>query len=602
MHGRLTLGIALLRVVGLAALILLLWNPVATHRLPASEPPLVLLDASLSMRGYGATWSVAADSARRLARGGVVWRFGTEIAGQTAGAALDTSPPTAGDSRLAPALSAAAGRGGPVAIVTDGAITDRAEIPPDLLRLPKIVLLPRASFFDAFVAAVDGPNRITASDTLRLRVSYGTAGRREAGSEQREAGSGKREAKLTATIDRMMLASQRVPLPDSGIVSTELTLPAARFPAAGWHALSIRLEGVNDSEPRDDARLFPVEVSAAPAIVVLAEPPDWDVRFLARTLSDVARAPLRMFSRTAGAGTGEHWIDAASLTPVSQAEVHTAVSQARLLVEGGDPANFGHFPARAALLRWPTRGGQDGDWYFDLPPISPAAPALGGISWDSLPPAVSLAAPAVDSGGVAVLTARLARRGLSRPAVVLSEVGGTRRAEIGAAGLYRWVFRGGRSAEAYRALVAALADWLLAEHRKGAETRAIPDALVVPNGMPLGWRWIGWGTPEDLVATLTNGDTARQDTLRWNAAGRSALVLPPGIYRYRLGGGGEQGMIAVDTYSDEWRPAEPVLRAQPGAGATDVLGRDARDRWWLFALALGAFAGEWAWRRRQGMP
>jgi len=595
MHGRLTLGIALLRVIGLAALILLLWNPVATRRLPASEPPLVLLDGSLSMRGYGAQWRAAADSARRLALGGVMWRFGTDISSAMPGAELDTAPPTEGDSRLAPALRAAAGRGGPVTIVTDGAITDRDAISPDLLRLPRIVILPRAQFRDAFIAAVEGPTRITATDTLRLRVSYGTAGRREAG-------GGKREAKLTATVDRTMLASQRVPLPDSGIVSTELTLPAARFPAAGWNALSIRIEGQTDSEPRDDARLFPVEVSAAPAIVVLAEPPDWDVRFLAHTLSDVARAPLRMFSRTAGTGTGERWIDAASLTPVSETDVRGAVSHARLLVEGGDPESFGRFPARAAMLRWPTRGGQDGDWYFDPPPVSPVAPALGAIAWDSLPPAASLVTLPADSTTTAVLRVRLAWRGPSRPAVVISEALGTRRAEIGAAGLYRWVFRGGRSAEAYRSLVAALADWLLAEHRTGAEIRAIPEALVVTNGTPLSWRWIGSGTPDDLVATFSNGSTARRDTLRWNAAGESMLVLPPGTYRYQLAGGSEHGMVAVDTYSDEWRPAEPVLRAQPGASDAEVMGLAARDRWWLFALALAAFTGEWAWRRRQGMP
>jgi len=27
-----------------------------------------------------------------------------------------------------------------------------------------------------------------------------------------------------------------------------------------------------------------------------------------------------------------------------------------------------------------------------------------------------------------------------------------------------------------------------------------------------------------------------------------------------------------------------------------------RDRWWLFVLAIAAFATEWAWRRRQGLP
>src|SRR5207237_175435 len=80
--------------------------------------------------------------------------------------------------RLAPALAAAAARGGPVAIVTDGAITDLADVPQDLLQQARIAVLPRAPFFDAFIDSVAGPTRVSAGDTVRLRVSYGTAGGR----------------------------------------------------------------------------------------------------------------------------------------------------------------------------------------------------------------------------------------------------------------------------------------------------------------------------------------------------------------------------------------------------------------------------------------
>src|SRR5207245_4577695 len=121
-----------------------------------------------------------------------------------------------------------------------------------------------------------------------------------------------------------------VSLPDSGIVSTELAFPVSRFPSPGWSTLEVRLEGVRDSEPRDDARLFAVEVSSAPAVVVLAAPPDWDLRFLARTLADVARVPLRMFVAPQGASSGgERWRDAATLAPVGADAVRRAVAGAR---------------------------------------------------------------------------------------------------------------------------------------------------------------------------------------------------------------------------------------------------------------------------------
>jgi hypothetical protein len=586
MHGRLTVGLALLRATGLGALLLLVWNPTSTRRLPASEPPLVLLDASLSMGARGGRWQEARDSARAIARGGVIWRFGAGVA------AFDTVPPSDGASRLQSALDAAAARGGPVVVVTDGEIADAGRIAPDLERRPRIVVLPRAPFRDAFVAALEGPHRIGPEDTLRLKVSYGTTG-------ERGGAWGKGKATLAVLSEGRRLTSREVPLPDSGIVSTDLALPASRFPHSGWSVLEVRLDGVADSEPRDDARLFVLEITTTPAIVVLAAPPDWDLRFLARTLSDVARAPLRMFVQT-DPGAGGRWLDAVTLAPVSPVDVRAAVARAHLIVEGGDPAGFGRFPASGALLRWSTHGGQEGDWYFQQPPVSPLAPTLGGIAWDSLPPAIAIAPLAYDSM-VPVLTVRRARRGLARPAVALLDGGPARRVDVAVAGLYRWVFRGGPSAEAYRALVAALTDWLLGGGN-AREIRAVPEVLTVANGLPLPWRWTGAGPPRDLVVALAAPKGERRDTLRFDASGRGELWLPPDAYRYTLVGGPEHGLVAVERYSDEWRPASSTVRPQAGDRAGQVATVRARDRWWLFALALAAFAAEWAWRRRLGLP
>src|SRR5947207_14943882 len=127
------------------------------------------------MAGHGGRWQEALDTARALAQGGVIWRFGERVAG------FDTLPPKEGASRLAPALDAAAARGGPVTVVSDGAIADLADLPPDLVRRARLVVLPRAPFFDAFVASVEGPSRVGPGATIRRRVSFGTAGKRETG-------------------------------------------------------------------------------------------------------------------------------------------------------------------------------------------------------------------------------------------------------------------------------------------------------------------------------------------------------------------------------------------------------------------------------------
>ena len=94
----------------------------------------------------------------------------------------------------------------------------------------------------------------------------------------------------------------------------------------------------------------------------------------------------------------------------------------------------------------------------------------------------------------------------------------------------------------------------------------------------------------------------QQDTLRFDAGGRAELWLPSGQYRYASAEGPERGLVAVDTYSDEWRPAPVVVAPQPGATGGRLAGVALRDRWWLFVAAIAAFAGEWAWRRRQGLP
>ena len=578
-----------LRVIAALALILLLWNPASSRLLPAGDQPIVLLDASLSMTG--APWRAALDSARGFARRrAVVWRFGTGVT------AFDTAPPAAGASHLGPALEAAAGRAGEVVVVTDGNVDDLASIPVDLLRRPRVIVQPRAPFFDAYVASVEGVRHVTRVDTVRLRVSYGVAG-------IRGSGLGARNASIVVSVAERRLTSQRVTLPDSGTISTDLAFPVSRIPNPGWAVLEVRLDGAGDAEPRDDARLFAIEVSLEPAAVIFASPPDWEARFLARTLSDVARVPVKVFVETEAG----RWRDGATLAPVTTSALTGAAAGARLVVAMGDPerARALTAAARSALLLWPTNG-QAGDWYVERPLSSPFTAALAGVLWDSLPPATAVAVPARDSNPTATvaLTARLARRGQARPIVKLEQRnGGSQRiATVTAAGLWRWAFRGGAAEQGYRSVVAALVDWLLREQGAGSRERAVPEALEVPNGLPLVWRWSSADPARPLAVTLRSDATARTDTLRFDAAGRAELLLPPGVYRYALGGGAEHGVVAVETYSDEWLPRAPALSSQPGEATARVGSVGLRDRWWLFVIAIAALATEWALRRRQGLP
>lgn len=584
MPGRLTLGLVALRATAVLALLLLLWNPARSRPVTGGQQ-LVLLDASLSMTGTAGTpspWRAALDTARALARGGgVIWRFGSRVA------AFDSSPPNEGATRLAPALEAAAGRGGPVTVVTDGAVQDAGDIPADLRQRPRLVVVPRPDFSDAFLASVAGPRRVVSGDTLRLVVGYGTAGPRRPEAARRAA--------VVLSVGGRQLVSRDVTLPDSGTLATELTLPASRLPS-GWSALEVRIDGAGDAEPRDDARWLVVEVSPQPAAVILASPPDWESRFLARTLGDVARVPVKTFV----AAEPGRWRDGLTLAPVAGPDVQRAVGAARLIVLSGSLNPPVRLPARAAVLAWSAAGGLDGDWYVQPPQASPLAGMLAGLPWDSLPPLTSAADVAGDSGTV-VLSARLGRRGAARPVISLMPGSGARRASVTAGGLWRWSFRGGAPALAYRSLVASLVDWLLGGGAASGE-RFAPLTFETPNGVPLLWRWTGTAAPRDVAVRLQSADSARMDTLRFDARGQAELRLPPGEYRYASPDGGERGLVVVERYSDEWRPAPPVLSAQPGLPALRVESVGLRDRWWLFVVAVAALAGEWAWRRRQGLP
>ena len=359
------------------------------------------------------------------------------------------------------------------------------------------------------------------------------------------------------------------------------------------------LTGGGDPEPRDDAKLWRVRVTPTPGVVVVASPTDWDARFLFRTLREVAQLPVRGYARYAQGG----WRSMETLAPVTQEEMLQAVRRADLLVLKGEVPDFARQSRARSRWLWPSgEGGETvipGEWYVSARPprrwrarswVSRWIPSLRLLEITPIEPA---------AGEWVGLNAQLGRRGADRPIFSGSAPGGPRRITTAAEGLWRWAFRGGSSEQAYRALVASSLSWLLGA-ADSISGNARPVRPVVSNGRPVVFEWTGSGPPAPLGIRLEGAGQATRDTLRFDGAGRAQLWLPTGKQRYTLDGGGA-GLIAVDTWSEEWLP-RPVVVAGSEAPDISIGGFTSSRRWvWLFGLAVFGLLGEWVVRRQLGL-
>ena len=553
------------RAAAWSAIGLLVVNPSC----PAGGGPpraIVLLDGSLSMGaagGSGARSGALADSL------GDVRAFGTD-----------------GRSLLAPALAAAAASARPVVVLTDGEIDDAVDIAPDLLAAAEVRLLPRDTAPDVAITGVQGAARVTAGDSLSLSVTLRGFGAAAADTVAVEVRSGARVLGARPAMLSGGVAEVRIAIATGGL-------------AAGDHLLRVALAGAADPEPRTDERRHLLTVAATPGIVLLASPGGWDARFLFTTLSEVADLPVRGYVGL----ERDRWRTMHDLAPASAAEVRRAVRGADLLVLKGESGDLATGAGPRGLWLWPSgEGGETvlaGDWYLAAGGASPLAGALLGAPLDSFPPATRLVPIEPGPDDWVALTAQESRRGAVRPAVIGSEAGRRRRVTVAVDGLWRWSFQGGASEQTYRAWTAATVSWLLG----GADSvrgRVRPVRAVVQQRRPVIFEWVGGGAPEPTAITLRAADTTRTDTLAFDGEGRAELTLAPGDYRYTVEGGGA-GTVAVEVFSDELLPRPVRLAAQAGERPLAERRAPARERLWLFGIAVLALAGEWLARRRLGL-
>lgn len=561
------------RAAGWSVIALLLVNASCPSVTPGAVP-LVLLDASLSMGAAGGRWSEALAMGRNAGEMRLV------------GAADGDTVPSGGRSRLASAIAGAGSAGRPVIVITDGEVEDADAIPPDLLSLTTVRVLERKPVEDVAIVRVEGTARVTPTDTLRLSVevqSFGVPTPRTLPIAAREG-------------DRVWLRGA-VELDAGGRGRVVLTGPVPSV-APGAHVLRVALDQVGDAEPRTDTRLVMITVVPTPGVVLLASPPTWESRFLLESLRDVAALPVRGYLETQPG----RWRRAGDLQPIARDEVASTARRADLLVTLGNPGPIAaDSRARGRLVLTAVTPGSaaSGDWYVGVPGGTPLAGALGGLAVDSFPPGTALAELTAGPRDWVGLTAQAGRRGTVRPVLLGRDSAGARRIVIGMDGLWRWAFRGGASEQGYRALIASAVSWLLG----GAESAAGRARLlrqVVEQGRPASFEWAGEGAPVPIPIDLTGDAGTRQDTLVFDGAGHAELLLAPGVWQYRLAGGG-QGTLAVEVFSAELLPRGRTLtarEAQTDPGRTRI---PVRSWLWLFGVGVVAFSGEWLARRRLGL-
>ena len=540
------------------------------------QRPLLALDASASWTRGDSTlvaWRRAIAAASAGGEGDSLLLFGDSLR------RLREPPPRPADRRsvIGPVLDAARDEHRPLVIVSDGEFTDGGTLPPGT----RLTIVPRPAAVDVAVTALAAPARAAPGDTVPVRVTI------RAGAEPVA------DAALAVGFAGGAATTARSG-PLGSFAEREVTASVVAPRGEREELLRASVSASGDAEPRNDTLATFVEITRAPAAVLVSSSPDPDARAALEALSGALMARPRGFYQVAPGA----WRDATTLRAVGAAEVRAAAAAAPLLVLHGDTNVFGPpgalarpavvlmVPGDAGEVEWRALGRDD----------SPLAPSLAGIAWDSVPP---IELPATPPRGDWVALEARGTGAASRPVVAGSEAGGRRHLVVAGSGLWRWRARGGPARDAYDALWGAIADWSTSV---AADVRpALPARRGLREGDAV--EWLRTGTDSVVRLTLrAAGDTAsRPLTLRFPGDARSATTpaLPAGRYTAILRGGSVSFVVNA---SEELLPMRPpahvVARGAPPGG---LPAPPLAERWWSYLLAVAALCGEWIIRRRAGL-
>lgn len=544
----------------------------------AERTPLVALDASASwLRGRDSSaWRSAVQAAAGY-RGDSLLLFGDSV---RAVREVEGLQPGDDASYLRPLVDRAAAAGRPLLVITDGELSD-----PDALdALPggsRVRVLRARPRPDLAITMLEAPGAAVAGDTIEVRVSLRSAASAPTGTLTLRLG----DTEVARVATRALSSHAEVIVPLRVVVRGE-----------GAAVLRAAISAPGDGEPRNDTLAVALERSRAAGAVFASTSPDQDGRFALTVLRGALAVPTRGYLRIAPG----RWRLDGSLAPVEEAEVRRALREAPLAVIHGDTSALGdpRRVATGALALVAPPAGDDGEFFATSAPPSPMSGALAGVAWDSLPP---LAVSPGLRGDWTGLETRRARTQEARAGIVGTE-GRRRVVVVGAAGLWRWRFRGGTSADAHGAVWGSLFDWLLAG--RGDARAAVPPEGVVRAGQPVRWRR-GSGGDSVVWARLSRrgGDSLRSDSVALRFPAGATLVetppIRPGVYDVVVPGG---AALLVVNESAEWLPVVPSLQADKVAGG-EVMREQApglRARSWPLVAFVLLLCVEWLLRRRAG--
>lgn len=568
-------GLQALRAVAVVIVLALVLN--APIGWSSAGRPYVAVDASVSWLASGDTtlWTRARRAADSVATDTVL------LVGDSVRAGKAPERPADVMTRVGPLIERALGAGRAVTLVTDGRIDD----PERLSELPSgsaIVIVDGGSSRDAALASFGGPGAAVTGDSVDFTavIAAGSGGSAAGAVDLSIDGA----SVAATTIDSMAPFAER-----------EVRWRVHVGPKAGQRLVRVLVTASGDALARNDTLYATLDVAAGASAVFASTAPDFDARYALDVLRGTLAVPTRGYYRVA---PGQWRVDG-SLAAITEEEVKRSMSEAPIVVIHGDTAVFG--PPRSyargalALIAPPVARG---DEYY--PTSSPPSPLLGTFStlpWDSLPP-IEVGESPRESEWTA-LTAKRGRR-LDERQVIVGSTTPNRTVIVPAAGLWRWRFRGGRTADTFVSLWGSIFDWLAGETVDLRGPR--PAASWSRVGEPIRWRRGGMRDSSALVVLSRRGGQA-PDTIQLRFGTGSTYTetepMAAGVYTTNIGD--SEGLLAVNA-SSEWIPRRPSVQA--GAiGNAVAMGRapQARSAWWLYAIALAALCAEWILRRKIGL-